>query len=132
MQPLYEGERMTRIALFIAAALLLVPGFHERGEVKPDKGLEAAKQAYETGDYTKAVQLLQAAENSDPRNGEVQLWLTRAYYELHEHDAAVSSGEKAVKIDPQNSRYHEWLGRAYGLKAEHSGWLSALGWAKKT
>src|SRR5262249_25454559 len=83
-------------------------------------------------DYEKAVRVLQAAASADPSNGEIQLWLTRTYYELHEHDAAIESGEKAIKIDPASSSYHEWLGHAYGLKAERSGWLSALGWAKKT
>ena len=113
-----------------AVLLLTAPSLHS--EVKPDKGLEAAKQAYEMSDYARAVQLLQAESTADPGNGEVQLWLTRSYYELHEHDAAISSGEKAVDIDPQNSKYHEWLARAYGLKAEHASFLSALGWAKKT
>jgi tetratricopeptide (TPR) repeat protein len=122
---------MTSITACIAASLLVATGFGARSEVKPNK-LEAAKQAYEASDYSKAVQLLEAAGAADPGNGEIQLWLTRAYYELHEHDAAINSGEKAISIDPQNSRYHEWLARAYGLKAEHSGWLSALGWAKKT
>lgn len=114
------------------AGLLLLTSMRLNAEVKPDKGLEAAKQAYEISDYSKAVQLLQAASNTDPGNGEIQLWLTRAYYELQQHDAAIASGEKAVSIEPQNSKYHEWLARAYGLKAEHSSWISALGWAKKT
>lgn len=116
----------------MGAVLLVVAGIAAASSVKPDTGLEAAKQAYEASDYAKAVQLLQAAGTAEPQNGEIQLWLTRAYYELHEHDGAIRSGERAVKIDPSNSDYHEWLGRAYGLKAEHSGWMSALGWAKKT
>ena len=129
---MYGDERMTSTATCIAAGLLLAAGFAVRGEVQPNTGLEAGKQAYELSDYPKAVQLLRAAGTADPGNAEIQLWLTRAYYELHEHDAAITSAEKAVNIEPQNSKYHEWLARAYGLKAEHSGWLSALGWAKKT
>jgi tetratricopeptide (TPR) repeat protein len=123
---------MFGLRLRLVGAMLLLAALSLHSEVKPDKGLEAAKQAYEMSDYAGAVQLLQAAGTADPGNGEVQLWLTRAYYELHEHDAAISSGEKAVSIDPQNSKYHEWLARAYGLKAEHSSFLSALSWAKKT
>ena len=123
---------MTRLRLVTAGGVLWLTALALRADVKPDKGLEAAKQAYELSDYSRAVQLLQAAGASDPANGEIQLWLTRSYYELQQHDAAINSGEKAVNIDPQNSKYHEWLARAYGLKAEHSSWISALGWAKKT
>jgi tetratricopeptide (TPR) repeat protein len=123
---------MSKKAGWVAMALLLTATMASATEVKQDAGLEAAKQAYEASEYAKAAQLLQAAGIADPANGEIQLWLTRVYYELREHDAAIASGEKAVKIDPGNSDYHEWLGRAYGLKAERSGWLSALGWAKKT
>ena len=123
---------MNRKAGWTAAVLLALAGFGSGAEVKQDEGLEAARQAYEASDYTRAVQLLQSAATTDPRNAEVQLWLARVYYELKEHDAAVSSAEKAVKIDPDNSHYHEWLGRAYGLKAEHANWFSALGLAKKT
>jgi tetratricopeptide (TPR) repeat protein len=100
--------------------------------VKQDESLEAGKQAFEAGDYAKAIHVLQSRAAAEPANAEVHLWLARSYYELQEHDAAVNSAEKAVKIDPDNSRYHEWLGRAYGQKAEHSGWFSALGFAKKT
>jgi tetratricopeptide (TPR) repeat protein len=123
---------MNRRPAWPAAVLLVFVGLATGREVKPEEGLQAAQKAFETSDYAKAVQLLQAAAAADPKNAEVQLWLTRAYYELKEHDAAVNSAEKAVKIDPDSSRYHEWLARAYGLKAEHSNWFSALGLAKKT
>ena len=123
---------MSRKAGWIALGLLLAAETACGRAVKQEAGLEAGKQAYEASDYAKAAELLQTAANADPGNAEIQLWLTRAYYELHEHDLAINSAEKAVKIDPSNSSYHEWLGRAYGLKAEHSGWMSALGWAKKT
>jgi tetratricopeptide (TPR) repeat protein len=123
---------MSSKAGFIAAALLVLAGYSYGVTVKQEEGLESAKQAFEVSDYAKAIRLLQLAANADPRNAEVQLWLTQCYYELQEHDAAVKSGEKAVSIDPDNSRYHEWLGRAYGQKAEHSSWFTALGFAKKT
>jgi tetratricopeptide (TPR) repeat protein len=123
---------MNRKAGWIAAGLLALAAHASGAKVKQGEGLEAAKQAYEASEYTKAVQLLQAAATADPKNAEVHLWLARVYYEMHEHDAAVNSAEKAVKMDPDNSKYHEWLGRAYGLKAEHASWFSALGLAKKT
>jgi len=94
--------------------------------------LEAARRAYEASEYTKAIECLLKVAGKDPKDGELQLLLTKSYLELQEHDAAIRSAEKAVGIDPQNSRYHEWLGRAYGEKADHAGLFSAMSLAKKT
>jgi len=94
--------------------------------------LDAAKQAFEKGDYAKAVELLKAAESKEPQNGDLQLLLTRSYLELDQYDAAVSSGEKAVAINPKNSEYHQWLGEAYGGKADHVSVFSAYPLARKT
>lgn len=96
------------------------------------QGLDAAHQAYVLGDYPRAVEILQAAEQSDPKNGEIHLMLAKTYYEMRERDRAVEAAEKAVTIEPGNSVYHEWLGRTYGDKAEHSGWFKALSLAKKS
>ena len=93
---------------------------------------EAGQRAYEKGDYTKAVEELQAAAAKDPQNGEIELLLTKCYLELGEHDASIASAEKAVAIAPQSSVYHDWLGKAYGEKAAHASMFSALGLARKT
>jgi len=100
--------------------------------VNQDASLDAGRRAYETSDYGKAIQTLQAVASREPQNGEVQLLLAKSYLELQEHDPAIKSAERAVAIDPQNSVYHEWLGRAYGEKADHAGWFSAVSFAKKT
>ncbi len=115
------------LAVVIAASTVVAAT-----NVKQEAGLEAGRHAYETSDYAKAVQVLQAAAAQDPKNGDVQLLLAKSYLELQERDAAIKSAEKAVAIDPQNSIYHEWLGRAYGDKADHASWFSAISLAKKT
>jgi tetratricopeptide (TPR) repeat protein len=102
------------------------------GTVKQSDAMEAARRAYESSDYSKAVMELQTAAAKEPQNGEIQLLLTKSYLELQERDAAVNSAEKAVAIDPKSSVYHEWLGRAYGEKADHASMFSAMGLAKKT
>jgi tetratricopeptide (TPR) repeat protein len=98
----------------------------------PADAIDSARQAYESSDYPKAVQLLQEASAKDPKNPEIFLLLTKSYGELQQHDQAITSAEKAVALDPQNSVYHEWLGRAYGEKAEHAGPFSGLSLARKT
>jgi len=123
---------MVRRKKRLLAALCIASTAIAATNVRQEAGLEAARQAYEASDYTKAILLLQAAAANEPMNGEVQLLLAKSYLELQERDAAIKSAEKAVAIDPQNSIYHEWLGRAYGEKADHAGWFSAMSLAKKT
>jgi tetratricopeptide (TPR) repeat protein len=94
--------------------------------------LDTAKQAFEQGEYAKAIELLKTAESKDPQNGDVQLLLTKSYLALDQYDAAVSSGEKAVAINAKNSEYHQWLGEAYGGKADHVSMFSAYPLARKT
>jgi tetratricopeptide (TPR) repeat protein len=93
---------------------------------------ESARQAYERSDYQRAVTELQAAAVRDPRNGDVDLLLTKCYLELQQYEAAVQSAEKAVQINPASSLYHEWLGKAYGEKASRAPVFSAVGLARRT
>jgi len=123
---------MINRSAWLAGVLLLACVEAGTASIKQDDSLEAGRHAYESSEYPKAVQILQASAAREPQNAEIQLLLTKSYYELQEHDAAIASAEKAVALDPRNSTYHEWLGRAYGDKAEHSGMFSAMSLAKKT
>jgi tetratricopeptide (TPR) repeat protein len=105
---------------------LLAPGGHAR------QVPEAAKQAYEKGDYSKAIALLKEAADKEPANGDIHLLLTKSYLEDKKYEEAVKAGEKAVADDPKSSVYHQWLGEAYGQKADHASALSAYGLARKT
>jgi tetratricopeptide (TPR) repeat protein len=117
---------------WVFAAALLGWATCATATVKQGDMLEVAKGAFESSDYTKAVQVLQAAAAREPQNGDIQLLLAKSYYELQDHDAAVNSAEKAVAINPKSSVYHEWLGRAYGEKASHAMMFSAMSLARKT
>ena len=119
-----QAIRITASLLWLAAPLVLASA--------QDPPLDAAKQAYEKGDYAKAIEILKPAAAKDPANGELHLLMTKSYLELKQWDAAVSSGEKAVASNPKSSEYHEWLGDAYGQKADHASMLSAYSLARKT
>jgi tetratricopeptide (TPR) repeat protein len=116
----------------LLAVLLLLIAAAAAANVRQDEGLEAARRAYETSEYAKAVQSLQAAAAKDPQNPEIHLLLAKSFFELQQYDSAIGSAEKAVSLNPRSSVYHEWLGRAYGEKAAHTGAFSALSFAKKT
>jgi tetratricopeptide (TPR) repeat protein len=121
-----SGRKWTLAALFLASAATAATN------LKQETALEAGRRAYESCDYVRAIEALQAAAAKDQQNGDVQLLLAKSYLELQEHDPAIKSAERAVAIDAQNSVYHEWLGRAYGEKADHASWFSAISLAKKT
>jgi|SRR5579859_689259 len=123
---------MDRSAKLAFVMVLMAATCLAASTVKRDESLEEARRSFEASDYTKTIQVLQAAAAKDPTNGDIQLLLAKSYLELQEHDAAIHSAEKAVSLDPQSSIYHEWLGRAYGEKADHAGWFSAISLAKKT
>ena len=57
--------------------------------------------------------------------------LCRAEFELGAWDAGIPDCEKATELAPDNALYHLWLGRIYGLKADHTGFVHAVGLAKK-
>ena len=120
--------RICSRALIPAFFLAILPVFVPAAEGP----LDAAKVAYEKGDYVKAISILQAEAAKDPQNGEVQLLLVKSYLETKQVDAAVSSAERAVAIAPKNSTYHQWLGQAYGEKASHASMFSAYPLARKT
>jgi tetratricopeptide (TPR) repeat protein len=116
----------------LAVVLLLASSAFAGTSLQQNSELEAARQAFEKSDYSKAVLILQTAAVKEPQNGEIQLLLAQSYYEMEQRDAAVNSAERAVAIDPKSSVFHEWLARTYGEKADHASWFSAVGLAKKT
>lgn len=123
---------MVRSTKLTFAVLLLAGTSLAASTVRHDDSLDEARRSFEASDYTKAIQVLQAAAAKEPTNGDIQLLLAKSFLELQEHDAAIRSAEKAVALDPKSSTYHEWLGRAYGEKADRAGWFSAISLAKKT
>jgi len=93
---------------------------------------QEAKIFFASGEYPKAIAVLNKAAASAPNDAEVQHFLARSYFEDEQFDKAASAAEKSVAIAPDNSAYHDLLGRIYGEKANRSGWFSALGLAKKS
>jgi len=107
-------------------AVLALCAFAARADVPQE-----AKTLFASGNYSKAIDVLNQAAASAPDDAAVQHLLARSYFESEQFDRAISAAERSVKLEPQNSRFHELLGRAYGEKADRSGWFSALSLAKK-
>jgi tetratricopeptide (TPR) repeat protein len=116
----------SKVAGGLAAAVLALLVCAARADVPPE-----AKTLFASGDYAKAIEVLNRAAATAPNDAAVQHLLARSYFESEQFDKAISAAEKSVKLEPENSAYHELLGRAYGEKADRSGWFSALSLAKK-
>jgi tetratricopeptide (TPR) repeat protein len=121
-----------RVAAWLLLAVLAGGAARAASPAAMESVPESARQAYERSDYQKAVGELLAAAGRDPRNGDVELLLTKCYLELQQYEAAIQSAEKAVQINPTSSVYHEWLGKAYGEKASRVSVFSAVGLARKS
>jgi tetratricopeptide (TPR) repeat protein len=92
---------------------------------------EEAINAFASGDYSRAIEILNRAASADPGDAAVEHLLARCYFEDEQYDRAIHAAESSISLEPKNSAYHEQLGRAYGEKADRSGWLSGLSLAKK-
>jgi tetratricopeptide (TPR) repeat protein len=86
----------------------------------PMGAVEAARTAFERGNYSGAAQTATSALSAGIQDPALHYWALRSYYELHDYEKAVTHGEQAVKLAPQDSEYNRWLGRAYGEKAQES------------
>src|SRR6476660_1276177 len=86
---------------------------------------EEAIASFASGDYSRAIEVLNRAASTAPNDAAVQHLLARSYFESDQFDHAISAAEKSIALEPKNSAYHELLGRAYCEKAGRSGWFSA-------
>lgn len=93
-------------------------------------GLDAARLAFNQGRADEALQVLDAAIQTN--NGNAAAWNLQCHVYLSQGrwDDAIASCRHAVQIDPRNSEFHLWLGRAYGGKASHSRMVTAYQTAK--
>ena len=114
---------------FVACVILLLGVY--RAAAASDVP-EEARAAFSSGDYSRAIQVLDRAAAAAPNDAAVQHLLARSYFESDEFDRAISAAEKSTALEPKSSTYHELLGRAYGEKAGRSGWWKALALAKKS
>jgi len=50
------------------------------------RGVRGSAPRLHSGDYPKAVQILQSASGAEQRNGEIHLLLAKTYYEMEDRD----------------------------------------------
>ncbi|MEO6924410.1 MAG: hypothetical protein ABI142_11340 [Bryocella sp.] len=73
------------------------------------------------GEADRAIATLRSHVRTNPRDGQAQLLLCRAYYSVELANQAVSACEAALVTLSEDSAAQDWMGRAYGIKADGAG-----------
>ena len=75
-----------------------------------------------------------SANATDQPNPTVKEFMEQAnsYYEIGDYKNASAIYEKISTMDPSNAHAFHLLGKSYGRLAQESGWLKAMGFAKRT
>lgn len=97
----------------------------------PEAELKATERVLMQGRIDEAVSELRTTLAADPKNGNAQLLLCRAFYAEEMLDDAIVACESAVQTLTTSSDAQDWMGRVYGMKADRSGPLGGLRLAHK-
>jgi len=91
--------RRSRFALLLGAVLAASPSV-VLAQADARAAFDAARQAYQAGDYQKARDQFLSASRTDTRNPEVFLWLGRSYYQLGQVTHAMEAWKTTLELAP--------------------------------
>jgi tetratricopeptide (TPR) repeat protein len=88
-------------------------------DLKGDELYDAAKAAYERGNYPVAVELFQKVISADPKHKTAWIDLGRTYMVLRQTDKAVDAFKKQGELDPYDEYAFSSLGWAYTTERKY-------------
>jgi tetratricopeptide (TPR) repeat protein len=74
-----------------------------------EEKLEKGRKAYEAGNYSQTVELLEVAIQSDPRNAEALGYLGAAHYQLGQFAESIGMYGRYLEVVPSDLRTQEFL-----------------------
>lgn len=80
---------------------------------KPPSNYTRAVQAVNSGEYRRAVSLLDKVIKAQPRNADAWNYLGFSHRQMNEYEQALAAYEKALAIDPEHRGANEYLGELY-------------------
>ena len=83
-----------------------------------DPDYTAGVAAIKSGDYARAMTLLDSVVKRDDRNADAYNWLAYATRKNGDPAASIPLYEKALAIDPKHRGAHEYIGEAYLMLGE--------------
>lgn len=87
--------------------------------LKGDDLYDAAKSAYERGNYQTAIDLLKKVVAEDPKHKTAWMDIGRAYMVLRQSDNAIDAFKKQTDIDPYDELAYDSLGVAYTTERKY-------------
>lgn len=109
------------VAALLAALLVVLvhPAAANLGDddvtASDDPNFQEGRKAVESQDWSKAIDLLSKAVQSDPKNADAQNFLGYAYRKTGRFEAAFNHYNEALKLNPKHKHAHEYAGEAYLL-----------------
>lgn len=107
--------------LLIAISLALLA----REAAQAGDQLAAAGQAFNRGDYSQAIRLLEEARTSS-KDCEIPFYIGLSQYRLRQLDHAIVELASAASCNPQSIRFHTALAEAYAEKGDDNRSLAAF------
>jgi len=82
---------------------------------------QQAKELFEAGNFSGAVQKFRTLYDNDKHNAELAYYLGLTLLKQDQYDQALKFLEQAQKMNDSDYRIYEALGEAYGMKAQRAG-----------
>jgi tetratricopeptide (TPR) repeat protein len=89
------------------------------GDLKGDELYDAAKSAFQRGNYQTAIDLLQKVVGADPKHKSAWMDLGRAYMAMRQTDLAISAFQRQAELDPYDEFAFDSLGWAYTTERKY-------------
>lgn len=96
-----------------------------------DAELKEARQAYQAGDFHRAVTILKAYVEKKPKSFDGYLQLGFSYRALNQFSEAVAALEKAAQLKPKSSQAQFELGQVYIDAKNYEGAVRQFRWLEK-
>jgi cytochrome c-type biogenesis protein CcmH/NrfG len=123
-------KRLRGIAAIVAAGAFAATALAGPADMDANP-LAEAHSALQSGEASRALNLLQTAPQAGPEAADARNLECRVRFTLQQWSAAAKACAQAVRMDGQNSDYHMWLGRALGQQAGAASFLSAYSLSKQ-
>ena len=122
-----------RLTFWIRAALVCALGLGPAVALAAmsKERADAAIAGLNRGRADETLQILDAALQQDPNDGQALNLRCRVFYAEERWEEAIADCSRAVQVAGGNSSYHMWLGRAYGGKAQRVSFVAAYKLAKQ-
>jgi Flp pilus assembly protein TadD len=105
------------LSLIILPTAMANMGSEESNE-SGDPNYREGKNALESQEWKKAIDLLSKAVQAEPNNADAHNFLGYAYRKTGKFDASFAQYNEALKLNPNHRNAHEYIGEAYLLTGD--------------